>query len=54
MLCRIEEIGRSDLDEHKRFPASESHAFKHNYLDRPVVDEWMHVLGQVIRMRWEI
>ena len=52
MLARVEEIGRTDLDEHGRFPASSSHALKHDYLDRPVVDEWLHVLGQVILLQW--
>lgn len=52
MLARVEEIGRNDLDEHSRFPARSSHAFKHNYLDRPVVDEWLEILGQVISRQW--
>ena len=52
MLARVEEIGRTDLDEHERFPASSSHALKHGYLDRPVVDEWLHLLGQVIQRQW--
>jgi hypothetical protein len=52
MLARVEEIGRTDLDNHERFPATSSHAFKHGYLDRPVVDEWLHVLGQVIQRQW--
>lgn len=52
MLARIEEIGRTDLDEHQRFPAASSHAFKHGYLMRPVVDEWLHILGQVIQRQW--
>ena len=41
-----------DLDSHERFPATASHAFKHDYLDRPVVDEWLHLLGQVIQQQW--
>jgi hypothetical protein len=49
---RVEEIGRTDLDNHERFPATSSHAFKHGYLDRPVVDEWLHLLGQVIQRQW--
>ncbi len=49
MLNRIEEIGRTDLDNHERFPATASHAYKHSYLERPIVDEWLHVLGQVIQ-----
>ena len=52
MLARVEEIGRTDLDNHERFPATSSHALKHGYLDRPVVDEWLHILGQVIQQYW--
>lgn len=52
MLNRIEEIGRTDLDNHGRFPATSSHAFRHGYLERPVVDEWLHLLGQVIKRIW--
>lgn len=52
MLSRQEEVGRRDLDVHGRFPASASHAFRHGYLERPVVDEWLHILGQVIQRLW--
>lgn len=52
MLTRQEEIGRSDLDEHGRFPATASHAYRHGYLERPIVDEWLHILGQVIQRQW--
>jgi hypothetical protein len=52
MLNRIEEIGRQDLDEHERFPATSSHAYKHGYLERPIVDEWLFVLAQVIKRVW--
>lgn len=52
MLTRLEEIGRTDLDNHNRFPATSSHAFKHGYLERPVVDEWLDILGQVIERQW--
>jgi len=54
MLARIEEIGRSDVDSHERFPASASHAYKQGYLQRPVVDEWFDILRQVIRRQWPI
>jgi hypothetical protein len=53
MLARVEEIGRSDLDLHGRFPSTSSHAYMHDYLDRPLVDEWLYVLGQVIVRQWE-
>lgn len=52
MLARLEEIDRKDLDNEQRFPATASHAFKNGYLDRPVVDEWFHVLRQVISKKW--
>lgn len=52
MLARVEEIGRMDLDSHERFPATACHAYKHSYLDRPLVDEWLNVLGQVIQRQW--
>ena len=52
MLARVEEIDRTDLDEHGRFPAKSSHAFKYGYLDRPIVDEWIDILTQVIRRQW--
>ncbi|MDC1036209.1 hypothetical protein OAR11_00235 [Alphaproteobacteria bacterium] len=49
MLAWVEEICRMDLDNHGRFPATASHAFQQGYIDRPVVDEWLHLLGQVIQ-----
>lgn len=52
MLTRQEEVGRIDLDMHGRFPATSSHAFKHGYLGRPLVDEWLYILGQVIKRTW--
>lgn len=52
MLARQEEVGRTDLDEHERFPATASHAFRHGYLERPIVDEWLHILWQVIARTW--
>lgn len=52
MLNRIEEIGSDQLDEHGRFPATASHAYKYGYLDRPIVDEWLNILGQVIKKVW--
>jgi hypothetical protein len=52
MLTRLEEVGRVDLDNHQRFPAVCSHAYKHGYLERPIVDEWLNILGQVIVRVW--
>ncbi len=52
MLTRQEEVSRTDLDNHRRFPAVNSHAYRHDYLERPIVDEWLHVLGQVMARTW--
>lgn len=52
MLNRIEEVGNSNFDRHGRFSATRSHAYINNYLERPVVDEWLHVLEQVILRVW--
>ncbi|MCO7570705.1 polysaccharide deacetylase family protein [Pseudomonas chlororaphis] len=52
MLSRLEETNRTHLDSHQRFAATSSHAFKHGYLERPVVDEWLDILGQVIKKAW--
>lgn len=52
MLSRLEEVSATRLDNHQRFSADASHAYQHGYLERPVVDEWLFVLGQIITMRW--
>jgi hypothetical protein len=52
MLTRLEEIGRKDLDNNNRFPATSSNAFQNDYLERPIVDEWLNILGQVIQRVW--
>lgn len=52
MLNRMEEIGRTDLDCHGRFPATASHGYQHSYLERPIVDEWLHILGQAMQRVW--
>lgn len=52
MLTRLEEVGRKDLDNHQRFSAFSSHAYQHGYLERPIVDEWLMILGQVIQRVW--
>lgn len=52
MMTRQEEIGAADLDEHGRFPAVASHAYRHGYLERPIVDEWFLVLKALIQRVW--
>lgn len=45
MLSRWEEMIASSRDEHKRFPATASVAYRQNFIDRPIVDEYAMVLG---------
>lgn len=51
-LTRIEEINPIALDNHGRFPATASHAHKFGYLERPIIDEWIEVLRQVVSKLW--
>jgi hypothetical protein len=51
-LARMEEIGSTQRDLYDRFPVEASHAARHGYLDRPIVDEWIEVLRQVLERLW--
>ena len=51
-LSRAEEINSTTLDQHGRYPATASHAYNNGYLDRPIVDEWLEILKQLIRKTW--
>ncbi|WP_273443974.1 polysaccharide deacetylase family protein [Neolewinella agarilytica] len=48
-LSRYEEYKAFTPDHHGRFPASESHAQQHGYLERPVVREWATLLADSLR-----
>ena len=48
MLTRWEEYVSKNRDEHDRFPATESLAFKQNFLDRPVVNENVEKLKKML------
>lgn len=54
MLCRCEEINapKHALDTHGRFSSANSHAHKNNYLERPIVDEWIALLRKCIVYSW--
>lgn len=52
MLTRIEEFDRDNIDCHDRYSAYTSHAFKNGYLERPIVDEWLIILRQVMKRLW--
>lgn len=49
MLTRWEEYTRNDLDKHKRFKASNSVAYKFGFLHRPVVNEYVVLLWEMLK-----
>jgi hypothetical protein len=51
LLSRQEEYGPIPRDEHGRPRTEALHAARHGYLQRPVVDEWLHHLADVWRKR---
>jgi len=56
MLSRWEETVVPDRDEHGRFPATASVAYKQGFLDRPIVDEYALILREWLKVllpRWE-
>lgn len=48
MLSRWEEWVTDKLDGHKRFPAEESLAWKYDFLDRPIVNEYIEMLWNML------
>jgi hypothetical protein len=56
MLSRWEETVVPDRDEHGRFPAAASVAYKQGFLDRPIVDEYALILREWLKVllpQWE-
>ncbi len=49
MLSRWEEYVDDTRDSHGRFPATASLAFKHRFLDRPVVNEYAEMLWRMLQ-----
>lgn len=52
MLTRYEELVIRDRDEHDRFPASASLAFRAGFLERPIIDEYVEVLWAAMHQLW--
>jgi len=50
MLTRWEETVVPDRDEHGRFPATASVAYKQGFLDRPIVDEYALILREWLKV----
>jgi hypothetical protein len=52
MLSRYEELITADRDNHDRFPAIASVAYKENFLDRPIVNEYLEILWSCLNQLW--
>lgn len=49
LLSRYEEYLPFKADRHGRFEASESIAFRHHFLDEPVIDQWLKQFKEVLK-----
>lgn len=54
MLTRYEEAVKNDLDTHDRFPAGASLAFRANFLNRPVINEYLEILWSCLKTLWPV
>jgi hypothetical protein len=52
MLSRYEELVTTERDAHDRFPAWASVAYKANFLERPIVNEYLEILWQCLNRMW--
>ena len=53
LLCRYEEYLPHVKDEYGRFTANQSLAFKHGFLNQPVVDIWAYKFKAVLQSRFK-
>jgi hypothetical protein len=52
MLSRYEELIVESLDNHNRFPATASIAYKAGFLDRPIINEYLEILWSCMQVLW--
>lgn len=52
MLSRYEELITKDRDNHDRFPATASVAYKAGFLGRPIVNEYLEILWACLHQLW--
>jgi hypothetical protein len=53
-MARIEELIPGQRDEHDRFSAFQSHAWKNRYLGIPFVDEYVNLLKEIFVQVWPV
>lgn len=52
MMTRYEELIKRDRDGHGRFPATASLAFQEDFLDRPIINEYVEILWWCLKTLW--
>lgn len=52
MLTRYEEVVKDDRDKHDRFPAKASLAYQEEFLERPIVNEYLEILWTCMKRLW--
>jgi hypothetical protein len=52
MLTRYEEVVQQERDEHGRFPAKASLAYQEDFLDRPIINEYVEILWSCLKHLW--
>jgi peptidoglycan/xylan/chitin deacetylase (PgdA/CDA1 family) len=52
MLSRYEEYVKPERDQHDRFPAAASLAYKEGFLDRPIINEYIEILWCCMKRLW--
>jgi hypothetical protein len=52
MLSRYEEAVLPERDDHDRFPATASLAYRAGFLDRPIIDEYVEILWAAMCQLW--
>lgn len=52
MLSRYEEAFSKQRDNHDRFPASACLAYREEFLDRPLIDEYVEILWAAMQRLW--
>lgn len=51
-LSRYEEYLDFAADRYERFPATESLAYQHDFLQRPILNEWAYYFGKALKEKW--
>ncbi len=52
LLSRYEEYLEKSMDEHNRYPVEKSLAFRHGFLEQPIVDQWAIKLKKVLQEKY--